>query len=76
MPPRAPETFHGLAAFIRAGVQYASARCASAFDRADGEEMLPDAGTAPDAIARQKQSQIYKATGQVVSSLIDQTDPK
>lgn len=32
--------------------------------------------TTPEALARQKQSQLYRATGQVISSLIDQTDPK
>jgi cyclophilin family peptidyl-prolyl cis-trans isomerase len=30
----------------------------------------------PDALARLRQNRIYTATGQVVSSLIDQTDPK
>ena len=34
------------------------------------------APTTPDAIARQKQTRIYKAAEDVVSSLIDQTDPK
>lgn len=32
--------------------------------------------TTPEAIARRNQNQIYNATGQIVSSLIDQTDPK
>ncbi len=30
----------------------------------------------PDAIARERQRRIYDAAGQVISSLIDQTDPK
>jgi cyclophilin family peptidyl-prolyl cis-trans isomerase len=30
----------------------------------------------PESAARQRQNQLYTATGQVVSSLIDQTDPK
>ena len=33
-------------------------------------------GTSPDALARQRQARIYHATRQVISGLIDQTDPK
>jgi len=32
--------------------------------------------TSPDAMARERQRRIYDAAGQVISSLIDQTDPK
>lgn len=32
-------------------------------------------GTTPDALSRQRQTRIYHASGQVISSLIDQTDP-
>ncbi len=32
--------------------------------------------TSPDALARERQRGIYDATGQVISRLIDQTDPK
>lgn len=32
--------------------------------------------TSPDATARERQRRIYDAAGQVISSLIDQTDPK
>jgi hypothetical protein len=31
--------------------------------------------TTLDGMAQQRQREIYRATGQVVSSLIDQTDP-
>ena len=34
------------------------------------------AAISAEAMSRQRQNQLYNAVGQVVSSLIDQTDPK
>jgi hypothetical protein len=36
----------------------------------------PPPATSPEALSRLRQNRLYTATGQVVSSLIDQTDPK